>query len=183
MRSVEDAAVRDPADDAAQIDAGPTGVFALPSRPPNNSPGDHDGSTIMKADLDAARPAAPIRRGPIGAGIVARLLLSTGEVIEVLDNSGVVLGRRPQVDRVAGASLPLMVTVPSPNSDISRSHLRLDAVDGRLTATDLRSTNGTVLTEADGTATHLVAGDARTVHPGDVLTVGDGITVTVLEPA
>jgi hypothetical protein len=175
MRSVEDAAIRESEagqSESGSIGAGPTGA----------RPGDHDGSTIMRADLAVYRQAAPPREAAVGTSTVARLLLSTGEVIEVLDNAGVVIGRRPQVDRVAGAALPLMVTVPSPNSDISRSHLRLDAVDGRVRATDLRSTNGTVLTEVDGTATHLVAGDARAVHPGDVLAVGDGITITVLEP-
>ena len=180
MRSVEDAAIRE--SEAGQTESGQTEHGQIDAGPTGVRQGDHDGSTVMRADLAGFGQAAPPREAAIGTTMVARLLLSTGEVIEVLDNAGVVIGRRPQVDRVAGAALPLMVTVPSPNSDISRSHLRLDAVDGRLRATDLRSTNGTVLTEADGTATHLVAGDGRAVHPGDVLAVGDGITITVLEP-
>jgi pSer/pThr/pTyr-binding forkhead associated (FHA) protein len=71
------------------------------------------------------------------------LRLSTGEVVP-LDRT-VILGRNPRTDDI-GPSGPLVVTVPSPNKDISRSHVEVRLEDWNVLVTDLGSTNGTTVT-------------------------------------
>jgi hypothetical protein len=178
-RNVEDAAVRDvvenPVGAAAPIEtAGPVG---LPVRAVPAALGDHDGSTIMASEL------AAVRREAVGAGEVATprsaavLILVTGEQVSV--DRGAVIGRRPQIDRVAGTAIPTLVTVPSPQQDISRSHVQID-VDGHgYTVTDLHSVNGTVLIKANGVASSIAAGRPYPLQIGDQLDIGDGMTMTL----
>ncbi|HEY5882273.1 MAG TPA: FHA domain-containing protein [Nakamurella sp.] len=171
MRSVEDAAIREVADDPADLAGQPDSA--------ESRMGDHDGHTITSAELDALRgqavpPDVPTGQESPGA---ARLELSTGDVI-ALDRD-VVIGRRPQVDRVQGGRVPAVVTVPSPQQDVSRTHLRIGWSGGRVLATDLHSMNGTALLGVDGTTRALDGGVAHPLTEGDTLDIGDGITVTL----
>ena len=184
MRSVEDAAIREVVEDlpdsdaAAESSGGPTPAGA------DGSPrelGDHDGYTVTAGDLDALREQTP-NTDPLtpqlaSALVGARLELSTGEVI-TLDRD-VVIGRRPQVDRVQDGSVPTVVTVPSPQQDVSRTHLRIARSRDQVLATDLHSMNGTVLIGADGVSRALDGGNPSALADGDALDLGDGITVTL----
>jgi pSer/pThr/pTyr-binding forkhead associated (FHA) protein len=107
----------------------------------------------------------------------ARLELSTGDLI-TLDRD-VVIGRRPQVDRVQDGPVPTVVTVPSPQQDVSRTHLRIALSQDQVLATDLHSMNGTVLIGVDGVTRALDGGAPHTLADGDTLDLGDGITVTL----
>ena len=115
-------------------------------------------------------PAAPLS-----------LLLSTGQTISL--DRGVVIGRRPQVDRVSGSQLPHLVTVPSPQQDISRSHVAIRPTAGGCVAVDLGSTNGSVIRRATGEAVDLRNSAAIDVQPGDVIDLGDGVTAELRGPA
>lgn len=196
MRSVEDAAIRNVSEEAsigsprlggdwpgaagagaagfgseAGIPAGVVEPTVLDARL-----GDHDGHTITAAQLGALRgelpspdPAAP----PPGAW----LELSTGDVV-ALDRD-VVIGRRPEVDRVQGGQVPTVVTVPSPRQDVSRTHLRIGWSGVKVLATDLHSMNGTVLIGPGGTSRTLDGGVPQQLAEGDMLDIGDGITLTL----
>ncbi len=152
-----------------------------PSLPPIVQPGDHDGATISVAEARALRaqrgetvppPLAPPR--PPAPG---RVRLSTGEVV-ALDRT-VVVGRRPRSTRVTGTDLPRLVAVDSPQHDISRSHLELRVEGGAIVATDLQTTNGTMLHRAGAAPTRLHPGEPTVVVPDDLLDLGDGVTVTI----
>lgn len=196
VRSVEDAAIRNVPDEGstgsmrlggsrpgAAGDAGPgtgavtpAGVAETPNR--GARLGDHDGHTITVAQLGALRGQLP---GPEPVDLApppgARLELSTGDVV-ALDRD-VVIGRRPEVDRVQGGRVPTVVTVPSPRQDVSRTHLQIAWSGSKVLATDLHSMNGTVLIGADGSSRALDGGVPHQLTAGDRLDIGDGITLTL----
>lgn len=174
-RSVEDAAVREVVEEPAPpIGSVPDVLPPLPDPAPRL--GDHDGSTIMASALAALRPSSPPPAEP-AAGPSAVLVLSTGEEVEL--DRGVVIGRRPQVDRVAGTEIPRLVTVESPQQDISRSHLRIGRRGDGFTAIDLHSMNGTVLIGANGVTRTLGGGELCDFLIGDVLDIGEGVTLSL----
>lgn len=190
-RSVEDAAVRDmgenhdaTVDAAAVVQGSPSKLGSAEA--PATKLGDHDGSTIMASELAALRSAGAKRSTSELANVVvpisdgpppAVLVLSTGEHV-ALDRD-VVIGRRPQVDRVAGSAIPRLITVESPQQDISRSHLQITRERDGFIAKDLHSVNGTVVIRGDESRLTLVGGDQATLRIGDVLDLGDGVTITM----
>jgi predicted component of type VI protein secretion system len=71
------------------------------------------------------------------------------------------------------------VVVPCPDRSVSSSHLLLEPVARGWTATDLSSTNGSMLIR-DGDSVALHAGDTVALISGDMLKLGDRtIAVTV----
>jgi hypothetical protein len=94
----------------------------------------------------------------------------------------VVIGRapRPRGDDDRGS---LFVTVPSAHQEISSTHLevRPGAGDdeGSAVATDLRSTNGTLVIQPGRQPEDLTPGVAVRLVPGAILDLGDGITIQV----
>ena len=153
---------------------------------PAAEPGDHDGATISLAELEARRAAAQAERPgdhdgdtipsrPAASAATSRIVMSTGERIDV--DRTIVIGRSPRAARVPLDAAPRLVTVPSPQLDISRSHLEVRAEPGAVTAVDLRTTNGTMLRRAGSDPVRLRAGEPTVLVAGDVLDLGDGVTV------
>lgn len=185
MRSVEDAAIREVVEDVPDTGAPeefPVGPAPAGADESLRKLGDHDGYTVTAGDLDALREQTPntdplTPQVPADALVGARLELSTGDSI-TLDRD-VVIGRRPQVDRVQDGPVPTVVTVPSPQQDVSRTHLRIALSQDQVLATDLHSMNGTVLIGVDGVTRALDSGAPHTLADGDTLDLGDGITVTL----
>ena len=114
---------------------------------------------------------------------IARLVLSHGEVVEV--DRPVVLGRDPHPD-ASGDDEPRLVALPSPSREISGTHLEVrpgtgsDA--GTAIATDLGSTNGTVVVQPGMPPEELAAGVPTALLLGAVLDLGDGISIEVVGP-
>ncbi|SDP01886.1 FHA domain-containing protein [Nakamurella panacisegetis] len=183
MRSVEDAAVR-AADEPA---SGPGNAEPLVTVGPvvqNSQPerqGDHDGSTIMAGQLAAVLASTGDPVPAPGPARCPTLVLSTGQSVEV--DRGVVIGRRPHIDRVSGAEIPHLVTVPSPQQDISRSHVAVRPSGDGFLAIDLGSTNGSIIRRADGAAQVLREGAVSDLQFGDVLDLGDGVTAVLRAPS
>ena len=126
---------------------------------------DHDGLTILSTDLADIRDqfpswAADDVPGPFATHrhpTPARLVLSTGLVVPL--DRAVLLGRAPQVARVSNRELPRLITVPSPQQDISRTHAEVRVEGDHVLVTDLDSTNGVhVARPGEG---------ARRLHPGE----------------
>lgn len=184
MRSIEDAAVRAPDEEVLIIGVPPAQV--APDRP-----GDHDGRTVMAGELAVLLastgdpvPASTGDPALASTGTQVRppiLQLSTGQRVE-MDRS-VVIGRRPQVDRVSGIDIPHLVTVPSPQQDISRSHLAIRPGAMGWVAVDLGSTNGSVIRRAGGESAVLANGALLDLQPGDTIDLGDGVTAVLLAPS
>ncbi|WKK70871.1 FHA domain-containing protein [Rathayibacter oskolensis] len=115
------------------------------------------------------------------SGAIARLELSTGDIVEL--DRPVVIGRRPSAGRAAAHELPHLVTVPSPLQDISRSHVEVRAEGRFVVVRDLASVNGTVLLRSGQAPVRLTGSESMVLAGGDVLDLGDGVTVTVRERA
>jgi hypothetical protein len=148
---------------------------------------DRDGQTV------SGPPAADFERPPIpgqemAPAVVSRpvasLVFSTGDVVGV--DRTVLVGRAPEARRFASHDQPHVVTVPSPHQEISSTHLEIrpgaGADHGSAIATDLGSTNGTVLAQPGLDAEELTPGIAVSLVPGAVLDLGDGVTIQVTNP-
>jgi pSer/pThr/pTyr-binding forkhead associated (FHA) protein len=72
------------------------------------------------------------------------------------------------------------MTVPSPNHDISRTHLEVAPDDWQVVVTDLNSTNGTILVwPGDVDRQQLARGERIPVQVGSVIELGDGVSVLI----
>ena len=165
------------ADVAPADDVAPSGVPAE----------DHDGLTVLSSDVVALRRQLPDWAGDAVPGPLAvpaprmpppaKLLLSSGLVVAL--NRPVLLGRAPQVSRVSNREIPRLVTVASPNQDISRTHAEIRMEGEEVVVTDLRSTNGVLLLRQGAGPQRLHPGEPTVVEPGVVVDLGEGVTFTV----
>lgn len=83
-----------------------------------------------------------------------------------------VLGRSPRPAAHPGTRL---VSVASPQREISGAHLQVHLEGDRLVARDLESTNGTIVREPDGASLLLRHGASVRLKFGSSLDLGDGI--------
>jgi hypothetical protein len=170
------------------------GADADPVQTPMSSPAastdetDHDGLTragIRDPELAPAVPGIPGQppAPDVVASPVAKLVLSSGETVHV--DRPVLIGRAPEARQIA-AEQPRLVTVPSPQQEISSTHLEVrpgsGADHGAAVVVDLGSTNGTVLVQPGLAPEDLQAGVAVQVLPGAILDLGDGVTIQVANP-
>ena len=147
---------------------------------------DHDGLTQAGTSEPAHVPPGIPGQPPapdVVARPVARLVFSSGETVEV--DRTVLVGRAPEAQR-ASSENPRLVTVPSPQQEISSTHLEVRAgsgVDhGSAVVTDLGSTNGTVLVQPGLAPEDLQPGITVQLIPGAIIDLGDGVTIQVTNP-
>jgi hypothetical protein len=169
-------------------DPTPTGATPVVEEPVAEEPwSEHDGQTQAGAPIpDFARPPVPGQE--IAPDVISRpvasLVFSTGDV--VLVDRTVLVGRAPEARRFASHDQPHVVSVPSPQQEISSTHLEIrpgaGADHGSAIATDLGSTNGTVLAQPGLEPEELKPGIAVSLVPGAVLDLGDGVTIQVTNP-
>lgn len=126
------------------------------------------------------QPPAP----SVTARPVARLVFSSGETVDV--DRAILVGRAPEARRFTSAEQPRLVTVPSPQQEISSTHLEVrpgSGVDhGSAIVTDMGSTNGTVLVQPGLPPEDLQPGIAVQLIPGAIIDLGDGLTIQVANP-
>jgi hypothetical protein len=178
------AAVARTATAAPPSSAAPTTPVAVTTAavPPAAPGDDHDGLTVTVSELEAIRRLAAADADADGAGTPAapdagagRLILSTGET-HPLDRP-IIIGRRPRANRVQADQVPLLVTVASPEQDISRNHLEVRIEGRHVLAADLDTTNGSVLHREGTPPLRLAPNEPVLLLSGDVIDLGDGITV------
>ena len=145
---------------------------------------DRDGQTQVGGPVpDFDRPPIPGQEiaPEVVSQPVASLIFSTGDVVAV--DRTVLVGRAPEARRFASHDQPHVVTVASPQQEISSTHLEIrpgaGADHGSAIATDLGSTNGTVLAQPGLEPEELTPGIAVSLIPGAVLDLGDGVTIQV----
>jgi hypothetical protein len=123
--------------------------------------------------------------GPVGTQgpqfvaypVLAVLRASDGSSAQL--DRPVLIGRAPSTDRSDNRA-PRLMTVPSPNHDISRTHLEVAPDGWQIVATDLNSTNGTILIRPGGVdRQQLAAGEPVPVQVGSVVELGDGVSVLI----
>ncbi|QIX25732.1 FHA domain-containing protein [Nocardioides sp. JQ2195] len=148
---------------------------------------DHDGHTqagnFNSGEFARQHPGIPGQpQAPsVTAQPVAKLVFSNGETVDV--DRAVLVGRAPEARRFTSTDQPRLVTVTSPNQEISSTHLEVrpgSGVDhGSAIVTDMGSTNGTVLTQPGFAPEDLQPGIAVQLLPGSVIDLGDGVTIQV----
>jgi hypothetical protein len=116
--------------------------------------------------------AISLKRPSLGYAIV-----NPGERYEL--NQPMVLGRKPRSARFDPLNAPILVTVPSPSQDISRSHLGIELEDWSVLVVDLDATNGTILRRPGMPDRRLQPREQVLAKNGDVYDLGDGVTVTI----
>nr|BFF19055.1 hypothetical protein GCM10025730_25760 [Promicromonospora thailandica] len=99
-----------------------------------------------------------------------------GQVIEL--DRPVIVGRRPRTSNTSADQMPRLVTVSSPQQDISRSHTEVSLEDWHVLVTDLATTNGTTLLRPGQPPRRLHPNEKELVSDGDVVDLGDGVTLT-----
>jgi hypothetical protein len=120
----------------------------------------------------AALPPDPV---VVPRPVLGVLRLSVGDIISL--DRDVVMGRSPKADfPVAdGEQRPHVVRLPSEDSDISRTHLRVTLDGWHVLVTDLNSTNGTLVTLPGREPETLRPGEPTPIKPGTVVTLAYGI--------
>lgn len=117
------------------------------------------------------RPAAVQPTGP-------RLVLDDGRGL-VLDRL-VLIGRDPAP--ADGESTAYLVPVDDPGRTVSKTHLAVQLVDGRVVVVDRNSTNGSFVTPPDGAERQLAPGEPVEAPPGSTVRFG-ARTLVVTEQA
>ncbi|MGZ4488799.1 MAG: FHA domain-containing protein [Nocardioides sp.] len=170
------------------------GVVAAPAVPvsaPSPYPAtDHDGHTQAGGwdphELAPQQPGIPGQppAPAVTSRPVARLTFSSGETVDV--DRAVLVGRAPEARRFTSTEQPRLVTVSSPNQEISSTHLEIrpgSGVDhGSAVVTDMGSTNGTVVVQPGLPPESLQPGIAVQLIPGAVIDLGDGVSIQVSNP-
>src|SRR5215203_2582619 len=124
---------------------------------------------------------APQRPRLIHRPVLCVLQASDGTTADV--DRAVLVGRAPDPDR-SNFKAPRLMSVQSPGHDISRTHVEVAPEGWQVIATDLNSTNGTVLIRPGGyERQQLAPGEHVPVQPGSVLDLGDGVSITVALPS
>ncbi len=90
------------------------------------------------------------------------------------------IGRRPSLPRVTPGRAPRLVRVPSPQREVSGTHVELRQQGTLVIVTDLRSANGSTVQLPGRDAVRLVGGESLVVIPGTVIDIGDGNLVEIL---
>lgn len=123
-------------------------------------------------------PLEELRARLVNRPALAAVHSNRGEFADV--RVGVVIGRSPNASKgPAGAEV---LRVPSPSSDISRSHVFVGVADWALVVTDLHSTNGTTIIPVSGEPFILEDGATVKVDLGTVLDLGDGVSLRIEPP-
>ena len=118
---------------------------------------------------DEPAPAAP---APL------RALLSDGSIVPL--DGAVYVGRKPSAPRIHTGPAPRLVTLASPSRELSATHLELRIVGGAVVASDMRSTNGTVVRLPGSAPRTLIRGESAVVVPGTRIDLGDGAVLDIL---
>ena len=129
---------------------------------------------VDSAAEDAADPpAAATARKP-----VFHVLFTDGT--EVALDVTMYVGRKPSVPRIHTGTAPRLVTLASPGKELSATHLELKVVGGSVVATDMRSTNGTVVQLPGAAPRTLIRGESAVLVPGTRIDLGEGAVLDIL---
>lgn len=134
------------------------------------------GALAAAASPDAPVPAAP---SPVIPAHVHLVRVGTEPEPLPLD-APVVIGRRPRPPRIATGPAPRLVTVASASREVSGTHLEVRQLGESVIVTDLRSTNGSLVSVPGAAVRKLRQGESVVVTAGTVVDIGDGILVEIL---
>lgn len=159
---------------AVDIDEPPASpAVAAAVAPARDTPVAPAGPLTVRTD-EVFPPTEPVVLPPPRATFAARL--PSGDTIAL--DVPVLIGRRPAPPRVDSGVGPRLVAVPSPTQEVSSTHVRIEQSGDAVVVTDLRSTNGTVVTGPTG-ARRLRPGESSVVLAGARVEIGDGNIIEI----
>lgn len=142
--------------------------------PPAKAPPPAAGSAIPDVSENIWSEPIP------GKPLPFRIRLEDGTLVPL--DQPVYLGRKPSVPRIHPGGTPLLITLDSPQREVSSTHLELTTVGGAIVASDVKSTNGSIV-RVPGAAPHtLLGGESAVVIPGTIIELGDGNSIELLGP-
>ncbi|TAJ46755.1 MAG: FHA domain-containing protein [Herbiconiux sp.] len=127
----------------------------------------------------AERPAAerPAAEQPPSGPAAFELRVGDGPA-RPLDHP-VVIGRRPRPRQSYSGEQAVLVEVASPTSAVSANHVEIAPVGSTAVVTDLRSSNGTRVSEEGARVTRLRQGDSVVVTGSAIVEIGDGNVIHI----
>lgn len=112
-------------------------------------------------------------RPPLGALVLEGIF--DGAPASIALDGAFILGRRPSVDRVTD-TVPRLVTLPSPEQDLSRNHIRVNVEGWHVLVTDLGSKNGTMIVAPDEPPQRLHPDRPAMITPGTRVVLAEVVT-------
>ncbi len=144
----------------------------------------HDGETVLTSDI--AKMRGKRRPATMAAAVVPAqqlvLAVSTTGAREALTQP-ILVGRSPSVSKISSGEMPRLLTVGTPEQDISRNHVQVSLEGGTVVVTDLHSRNGTMVELPGRSPQKLRAGEPTSVILGTIIDLGSGVTLTVEDEA
>ena len=136
-----------------------------------------EGLVGLGAETDTE--ATILRLAPVNSGPAAPVaFLIHGGTVPVEVSRDVVIGRDPDARALTGRPVATVLRVPSPATEISRSHCAvMMTTPGSWALMDLGSANGTVLRHADGSFQDVTPMVTIALNDGDLIDVGEGTTI------
>ncbi len=136
-----------------------------------------EGLAGLGAETDTE--ATILRLAPANSGPAAPVaFLIHGGTVPVEVSRDVVIGRDPDARALTGRPVATVLRVPSPETEISRSHCAvMMTTPGSWALMDLGSANGTVLRHADGSFQDVTPMMTIALNDGDLIDVGEGTTI------
>jgi FHA domain len=141
---------------------------------PRADPGPVTASSMVVPDF-TRMPANPVHPVPAGSLFGFRI----GDREPVLLDAPAIIGRNPHPPRIVSGIPPRLITVRSPELEVSSTHVQLQQVGDSVVATDLRSTNGTFIVSDGRARERLRPGESRVLLPGATLEIGDGNIIEI----
>ena len=158
-------------DSSADLDLGDSAILAVLCPNGHASPPSATSCRVCGGPVAAQGPQF------VAYPILAVLRVSDGTSAQL--DRPILIGRAPSTDRSDNRA-PRLMTVPSPNHDISRAHLEVAPDGWQILVTDLNSTNGTILVRpGGGDRQQLTPGEPVPVQVGSVIELGDGVSVLI----
>ena len=90
------------------------------------------------------------------------------------------VGRNPSAPRVVTGAPPRLIRVPSPQREVSASHVEVRQLGATVVVTDLRSTNGSIVMVPGSVPRKLRQGESVVVSPGTLVDIGDDNILQIL---
>ena len=158
----------------ASSEPAPEAVVEPPAAPEAMSA---EGLAGLGAETDTE--ATILRLAPTNSGPAAPVaFLIHGGTVPVEVSRDVVIGRDPDARALTGRPVATVLRVPSPETEISRSHCAvMMTTSGSWALMDLGSANGTVLRHADGSFQDVTPMVTIALNDGDLIDVGEGTTI------
>ncbi|PVZ96437.1 hypothetical protein DDQ50_07400 [Amnibacterium flavum] len=92
----------------------------------------------------------------------------------------VYIGRKPSSPRIVTGTIPRLLKVVSPSMEVSGTHVELRQEGMTVVVTDMRSTNGTFVSQPGSAHVKLRQGESLVVTPGTLVDIGDGNVIEIL---